>query len=36
MKSLLTQDVGWYDVTNQFELSSNFNNDALAYQKATG
>lgn len=36
MKSLLRQDVGWYDVTNQFELSSNFNNDALAYQRATG
>jgi len=36
MKSLLRQDVGWYDVTNQFELSSNFNKDALAYQRATG
>lgn len=36
MKSLLRQDVGWYDVTNQFELSSNFSTDALAYQRATG
>ena len=36
MKSLLRQDVGWYDLVNQFELSSNFNKDALAYQKATG
>lgn len=36
MKSLLRQDVGWYDLQNQYELSSNFSNDALAYQKATG
>lgn len=36
MKSLLRQDVGWYDIQNQYELSSNFNTDALAYQKATG
>ena len=36
MRSLLRQDIGWYDSQNQFELSSNFNSDALAYQKATG
>ena len=36
MKSLLRQDVGWFDTQNQFELSSNFNADALAYQRATG
>lgn len=36
MKSLLRQDVGWFDTQNQFELSSNFSADAIAYQKATG
>jgi ATP-binding cassette subfamily B (MDR/TAP) protein 1 len=36
MKSLLRQDIGWFDKQNQFELSSQFNKDSLAYQKATG
>ena len=36
MKSLLRQDVGWFDCQNQFELSTEFNTDCLAYQKATG
>lgn len=36
MKSLLKQDIGWFDQQNQFELSAQFNQDALAYQKATG
>lgn len=36
LKSLLRQDVGWFDTQNQFQLSSNFTTDALAYQKATG
>jgi ATP-binding cassette, subfamily B (MDR/TAP), member 1 len=36
MKSLLRQDIGWFDCNNQFELSTQFNKDALAYQKATG
>lgn len=36
MKSLLRQDVGWFDLHNQFELSSQFNSDSLVYQKATG
>lgn len=36
MNSLLRQDVGWYDQQNQFELSSQFNADSLAYQRATG
>ena len=36
IKSLLRQDIGWYDLNNQFELSDKFNTDALAYQKATG
>ena len=35
-KSLLKQDIGWYDMNNQFELSQKFNLDSLAYQKATG
>ena len=36
MKSLLRQDIGWFDQKNQFELSQQFNADALAFQKATG
>ena len=36
MKSLLRQDIGWFDMKNQFELSQQFNVDALAFQKATG
>ena len=36
MRSLLRQDIGWFDMKNQFELSQQFNTDALAYQKATG
>ena len=36
MRSLLRQDIGWFDTKNQFELSQQFNIDALAYQKATG
>lgn len=36
MKSLLRQDIGWFDMNNQFEISSQFSKDALAYQKATG
>lgn len=36
MKSLLKQDVGWFDQQNQFQLSSQFSADSLAYQKATG
>jgi len=36
MNSLLRQDVGWFDQQDQFSLSSEFNSDALTYQKATG
>ena len=36
MKSILRQDIGWFDLNNQYELSQKFNTDALAYQKATG
>jgi ATP-binding cassette subfamily B (MDR/TAP) protein 1 len=36
MKSLLRQDIGWFDKQNQFELSSQFSKDSLTYQKATG
>jgi len=36
MNSLLRQDVGWFDQQDQFKLSSQFNADALAFQKATG
>jgi ABC-type multidrug transport system fused ATPase/permease subunit len=36
MNSLLRQDVGWFDQQDQFKLSSEFNADALAFQKATG
>lgn len=36
MKSLLRQDVGWFDTINQYELSSQFNNDSIAYQRAIG
>ena len=36
IRSLLKQDIGWFDTQNQFELSSNFSADSLAYQKATG
>jgi ATP-binding cassette subfamily B (MDR/TAP) protein 1 len=36
MNSLLRQDVGWFDMNNQFELSSKFSADSLAYTKATG
>jgi len=28
--------VGWFDKQDQFQLSSQFNSDALAFQKATG
>lgn len=36
MRSLFRQDIGWLDLHDQFELSQNFNVDALAFQKATG
>ena len=36
MKNVLRQDIGWFDMNNQYELSQQFNADALAYQKATG
>ena len=36
IKSTLRQDIGWFDVNNQFLKSEQFNLDALAYQKATG
>ena len=34
--SLLRQDIGWFDQNNQFELSSRFSKDTIAYQRATG
>ena len=36
LASLLKQDIGWFDLNNQFELSSNYSKDTIAYQKATG
>lgn len=36
MNSLLKQDVGWFDQNNQYKLSSQYNTDALLFQKATG
>lgn len=36
MNSLLKQDVGWFDQNDQYKLSSEFNADALSFQKATG
>ena len=35
-KSLLKQDVGWFDCIDQSSLSSNFSADTLTYQGAIG
>ena len=35
-KSLLRQEVGWFDAQNQAAMSSRFEQDAMAYQLAVG
>lgn len=36
MRSLLRQEMAWFDLTNQAELSSKFAGDTLAFQQSIG
>lgn len=36
LQSLLRQEIGWFDMINQSELSSKFATDCFAYQGALG
>ena len=36
LKSLLQQEIAWFDSINQTELASNFSTDTFAFQGAIG
>ena len=36
LKSLLSQEIGWFDTINQSELSTKFATDSFAFQEAIG
>ena len=36
LKSLLAQEIGWFDMINQSELSTKFSADSFAFQGAIG
>lgn len=36
LKSLLRQEIGWFDMINQSELSSKFTTDSFAFSGALG
>ena len=36
LRSLLRQEIGWFDVINQSELASNFATDCFAFKGAIG